>query len=251
MGQERNMKFFTRVQFFIGALGVFAVVAGLFLYLNYTMSHITSHGATLEADSYAVTNEYAGVLRQQFVKPGDTVEEGDRLFELNSPSLARALSDDRVDEDSLLVEVSDEGNMILLANAPGVVQQINFSDGAYIETNTEIATIATDNARYVIAKYLLNASDYARINRDNAVQVTLPDNTKYQAEVFDISLEQDEEQVFTVVRARLPTDAEILPAFASGTPVATSWALNNSDWQDTIFEFVRSFIEPQGGTFGL
>ena len=239
------MGFFKRLKFIFGLLVVLAVVGIFFLYLNYTMLNISSQRATLETDSYMVSSEYDGVLRRQFVDIGDKVEEGDRLFEIDSPSLTQALRDERVEIDSLLFEVSDEGNMILLANAPGTTQQINFADGSYLEANSNIATIATVNARYVVAYYLLNAPDYARINRDNPVHVTLPDNSKYEANVFDINLEREGEQIFTVVRARLPKDADILPTFSSVTPVTTSWDLNSSDWQDTIFEFVRTLIEPQ------
>lgn len=239
------MKAFTRLRFLLGVLLVIALVGALFLYLNYTLSNISSRSATLEIDSYAVTNEYGGVLRQQFVEPGDRVEDGDRLFEIDSPRLSQILSDGSVDEDSLLVEVTSDGNMILLANAPGIVQQINFSDGAYIESDSQIATIATDNPRYVVARYLLNAPDYARINRDSPVKVTLPDNSHFDAKVFDITLEQEGEQVFTVIKARLPKDANILPTFTSGTPVSTSWSLDTSDWQTTIYDSVRSLIEPQ------
>lgn len=239
------MGFFARLKFLIGLLLVVAAVATLFLLLNYTMSNKSSQRATLETDAYTITSDYAGVLRRQFVASGDRVEEGDRLFEISSPGLTQAIRDDRVDEDSLLFEVASNGNMILLANAPGVVQQINFAAGSYIEANLDIASVATLNARYVVAYYLLNAPDYARINRDNLVQVTLPDNSRYEAEVFDISLEQDGEQVFTVVRARLPEDASILPTFTSGTPVSTTWQLNSSDWQNSLFNLMRSLAEPQ------
>lgn len=239
------MSFLARFKFLIGLLLVVAIVASLFMYLNYTMSNISSQRATLETDSYAVSTEYDGALRRMFVDTGDKVEEGDPLFEISSPSLTQAVRNDQAEDSSPLYEVADNGNMILLATAPGIVQQINYSNGAYIEVGGEIATVATDNARYVIAHYLLSAPDYSRINRENLVQVTLPDNSKYEAKVFDISLEQENEQVYTVVRARLPKDANILPTFASGTPVSTSWQLDNSDWQNSLIKFIRALIEPQ------
>lgn len=239
------MGFFARLRFLMGFVIVLVVIAGLFLFLNYRMSNITSQKATLETDSYAVSSDYDGVLRRQFVAPGDKIKEGDRLFEISSPSLTQAIRNNQVTKDSLLFEVTDTGNMIVLANAPGTVQQINFTDGSYIAAKSDIATIATSNARYVIARYLLNAPDYARINRANPIEVTLPDNSRFNATVFDISLEKDEGQVFTVVRARLPKDAAILPTFTSGTPVATTWHLNNSDWQETLFKYVHLLIEPR------
>lgn len=239
------MGFLARVRFLIGLLIVVMIVAGLFLLLNYRMSNVSSRKATLETDSYAVSADYGGVLRKALVAPGDTVEEGDPLFEMSSPGLTQAIRNDQVKKESPLYEVNDDGNMVLLATAPGVVQQINFTNGAFIEAHHEIAAIATNNARYVISYYLLSAPDYARINRDNLVHVTLPDNSRFEAKVFDISLEQDGEQVFTVVRARLPEGASILPTFASGTPVSTTWQLDNSDWQNSLIEFIKVLVEPQ------
>lgn len=239
------MGFFARLKFLIGLVLVIVIVAGLFLLLNYRMSNVSSRKATLETDSYALSSDYGGVLRQAFVAPGDQIKEGDRLFEISSPILTQAIKNDQASEESPLYEVADDGNMILLATAPGTVQQINFANGAYVEANNEIATIATNNARYVIGYYLLSAPDYARINRDNAVYVTLPDNSRYEARIFDITLEQDGEQVYTIVRARLPEDASILPTFSSGTPVSTSWQLNNSNWQNSLIRFVRSLVEPR------
>lgn len=236
---------FARLKFLIGLLLAGAVAASLFVFLNYTMSNVSSQRATLEADTYAISTDYSGVLRRIFVTTGERIQEGDRLFEISSPILTQAISDDKASGKSPLYEVADSGNMILLATAPGVVQQINFTIGAFVEADADIATVATDNARYVIARYLLSAPDYARINRDNLVHITLPDNSKYEARVFNISLEQDEEQVYTVVRARLPEDANILPTFSPGTPVSTTWQLDNSSWQNSLIRFVRSLVQPQ------
>lgn len=234
-----------RLRFVVGIIVVIGVVAALFLYLNYSMSNIQSRQATLETDSYAVISEYGGVLKQSYVAPGDTVKKGDKLFELDSQSLAQALRNDQLDKTALPFEVTKSGNMVLLATVPGKVQQINFADGAFIAANAGIATIATENSQYITARYLLNAPDYARINRDNPVYVTLPDNTRLEATVFDISLEQDDEEVYTIVKARLPEDASILPTFSSGTPVSTTWQLDNSDWQESIIRFLRSLIAPR------
>lgn len=238
------MGFFARVRFLIGLLVVVAIVGGLFVLLNYRMSNVSSRKATLETDAYALSSGYDGVLKRIYVSPGDKVNEGDRLFEISSPGLTQAIESEKAKKSSPLYEITSDGNMVLLATAQGTVQQVNYTNGAYIEANKTIATIATNNARYVIAYYLLSAPDYARINRDNRVHVTLPDNSRYDAKVFDISLEQDGEQVFTVVRARLPEDAKILPTFASGTPVTSTWQLDNSAWQNWLINVIRSLIEP-------
>lgn len=239
------MSIFSRFRFFLGILGVILVVLGLFFYLNYSMSNIKSQSATLERDEYSVSANYGGVLERQYVKVGDTVKEGDKLFELNSPELAQALSNGMVQRGSLLFSVADNGNILLKATAAGDVRVINFSRGSYVETNRDIATIAIKNTDYVSAKFVLNAPDYARINRGNPVEVTLPDNTKLQAKVFDIALQKDGKIVYTIVKARFQKDAQVQSTFTSGTPVGAKWKLDANGLFETLTRLLRSFVDPK------
>lgn len=237
------MGFFSRFRFLIGILLVGGIVTGLFLYLNYSMSNVASQSATLESDSYAVSVEYGGTVEKQYVTAGKAVKKGDPLFELRSASLAEAQRTGQATT-TLPFTTTDTGNILVTANNNGIVRQVNFLPGAFVAANMSIAVIDIDNTQYVTAKYLLRAPDYARINRSNPVEVTLPDNTKLNATVFDISLQKDGEKVYTIVKARFNKDAWISPTFTSGTPVSATWQLENSNWYNAIVDVLKSLIEP-------
>lgn len=239
------MSIFSRFRFLLGLIFIFVLIGGLFFYLNYSMSNINSQSATLERDQYAVSANYGGVLEREYVKIGDTVKEGDNLFELNSPELAQALSDGTVQRSSLLFSVTDKGNILLKATTAGEVRAINFTRGSFVVANSDIAAIALKDSDYVNAKFILNAPDYARINRNNPVEVTLPDNTKLKADVFDITLEKEGTIVYTIVKARFQESTAVQPTFTSGTPVSASWKLDNNSLYETLTRFFRSFVDPK------
>ena len=239
------MNWISKFRFLFGIALVFGIIAVLFVYLNYSMSNIRSRSATLELDQYAVSANYGGVLRQVYVQVGDSVKEGDRLFELNSPELVQALADKRIERDSLLFELTDNGNILLKATADGEVREVNYSRGSFVETNRDIAVIAINNTDYVTGKFVLNAPDYARIDRANPIEVTLPDNTKLDARVFDITLAQEGDIVYTVVKARLNNTDNVQPTFTAGTPVTAGWKLTNNGFLETVSEVLRSFVKPK------
>ncbi|MBC7512150.1 HlyD family efflux transporter periplasmic adaptor subunit [Candidatus Saccharibacteria bacterium] len=238
------MKFFARLRLLIGILVIIGLVGGLFIYLNYAMSVVSSRSASLESDMNAVSVEYGGIIKKQYVEVGTNVKKNDPLFELTSTELSEALRTSRISTSSLLFSVTPSGDILLRASNSGILRQVNFAEGAFVPANSPIATIALDGSEYVRAKYSLQAPDYARINRGNMVSVTLPDNTRLNAKVFDIALEQDGDKVLTIVKARFNDDASISPTFSVGTPVSTSWQLENNSWYTTMLNAFKRLIEP-------
>jgi hypothetical protein len=238
------MSFLGRIRYLFGISFIVLAVVGLFVYLNYSMSNVTSRSATLESDAYTVSVEYGGMIEHQYVAVGDTVKKGQELFELRSASLADAIRLKQVDQSSLLYSLNPQGNIVLTASKAGVVRQVNFLEGSFVSANSPIAQIDVADSGYVTSRYLLRAPDYARINRDNPIIVTLPDNSRLSAKVFDISLQRDGEAVYTVVKARFDKGAKIPPTFTSGTPVTTTWQLNSNEWYNSILNFLKSLFEP-------
>jgi len=238
------MRFFGRIRLLIGIMAVIAGVTALFLYLNYSMSNIVSQSAVLESDTYAVSAEYGGVIEKQYVQIGDAVKKGDPLFELKSSSLADALQAKQVDAAGLLFTLTPTGNILITANNNGTVRQVNFLTGAFVPASSQIAQIDVAHSQYVTTRYLLRAPDYARINRSHPVVVTLPDNTRLEAKVFDISLQKDGEKVYTIVKARFDDKATINGTFNSGTPVSATWQLEKSGWYKTIVNLLKRLVEP-------
>lgn len=243
------MRFFARLRLLIGILIIIGLTGGLFIYLNYSMSVVSSRSASLQSDMNAVSVEYGGVIKKRYVEVGTKVAKDDPLFELTSPDLSEALRTSRISTESLLFSVTPDGDILLRASNSGVLREVNFAEGAFVPANSPIATIALDGSAYVTAKYSLQAPDYARINRGNAVSVTLPDNTRLDAKVFDITLEQSGDKVLTIVKARFNENANISPTFSVGTPVSTSWQLENNSWYTTMLNSFKRLVEPTTEAF--
>jgi hypothetical protein len=232
-----------RIRLIIGVLLVIAVVFGLFVYLNYSMSNRTSRTAQLDTDQYVVSVDYGGTVEKQFIRTGDTVEANDALFEINSPTLQSQLDNDSRSESDLLYSLTDEGNILIQAANSGVVRNVQFPEGSYVPDNGQLATLTITGTDYVTAKYSLNAPDYARINKDNPLVVTLPDNTMLEAKVFDITLERSGDTVLTVVKARFGETASIPATFSSGTPVSATWELEYDGLYKSIADRVRAVFQ--------
>ena len=241
------MAFASRLKFLLGIGVTICLVAGLFLYLNYSMSRVSSRTAQIDSDAYSVGIEYPGIIEQQFAQVGQHVVRGDKLFQLRSPTLQEAISEGLVTANDLLFDVDAKtGKITIKATRDGTVQDIEYVPGSYVPANMPIVKVSPDNSLYISARYKLTAPDYARIKRDSAVYVTLPDNTKLTAKVYDISLEQDDNVVETVIKARVDQSAVPTDEFAVGTPVSTVWQLDNNTWYAGIQSFVESLIRPKG-----
>ncbi len=230
----------------IGVLFVVLAIFGLFVYLNYSMSNITSKTAQLDSDQYVVSVDYGGTVEKQYVRVGDIVKKDDPLFEIKSPALQAEISASRKTKDDLLYTLTDSGNILLRAASSGVVRNVQFAQGSYVPNNAQMATLTIDGTDYVTAKYSLNAPDYARINRNHPLEVTLPDNTTLNAKVFDVTLERSGDSVVTVVKARFDKDATIPATFSSGTPVSTTWELEYNNLYKSIADWAKSVIRPAG-----
>lgn len=221
-------------------------VFGLFVYLNYSMSNITSKSAQLDSDQYVVSVDYGGTVAKQYIRVGDTVKTGDPLFEIKSPTLQSEITAKRKSADDLLYKLTPDGNILLQAANSGVVRNVQFTGGSYVPDNAQLATLTIANTDYVTAKYSLNAPDYARINRSHPLKVTLPDNTTLDAKVFDIVLERSGDKVITVVKARFDKNADIPATFSNGTPVQASWELEYNTLYKSIAEWAKSTLQPSG-----
>lgn len=240
------MSIIHRFRLLIGILFVVGIVAGLFVYVNYSMSNITSRSAQLDSDQYIVSVDYGGTVAKQYIQIGDQVKAGDSLFEIKSPSLQSELNAKRKTKEELLYSLTSEGNILLKAANGGTVRGVQYAQGSSVPDNAQLATLTIDNTDYVTAKYSLNAPDYARINKKHPLRVRLPDNTVLSAKVFDITLERNGTEVLTVVKARFDKSAIIPRTFSGGTPVSTTWELEYNGLYKSIAEWVKSIFEPRG-----
>lgn len=234
----------SKFKFLIGILMVFVLVAGLLVYLQYSMSRSTSRSARIDANTYTIGVDYSGIIEKQYIEEGQTVKTGDSLFEIRSSALAGAIADKKIEVSTLIFDVTKEGNILLKAANPGVVNTVNYREGTYVPANSELASVSLVDTLFVTATYRLSPPDYARIKKGSTVTVTLPDNKKITAKVFDISLVSKDNEVDTIIKAEFDASAIDTFTFAVGTPVQTVLHFEDGSWFQSLFDKTKELLQP-------
>ncbi len=241
------MKLTTRLKFLSGIVTVIALCAALFVYLDYSMSRIQSIDARLDSDTYTVGIDYSGIVEKQYVDEGAYIKSGDPLFEIRSSTLADAIRNNEVAKSSLLYSVSNNGTVLVSAAANGRIQSIAYRQGAFVPANSEVAVVNSEHGLFISSSYILSSPDYARINTNSKVAITMPDNKKIEGTVYDISLETIDKQVVTTVKTRVDQDAINRTTFAVGTPVESTLYLDTQTWYSRIATTLQSLFQPSSG----
>lgn len=236
------MRFFSRLKLFGGILLVIAICGALFLYLEHSMSRISSREAFVDSDSYTVGMDYSGIVETQFKRVGDTVKAGDTLFEIRSSSLSDAIRNGQVTAANLLYSVNPRGLVVITASANGKVRDITHGQGTFVPANEKLATIDLTDGAYVRATYKLSAPDYARLGTNSRIIVTLPDGDKVEGSVYDVSFATVNQEVLTTVRARIDTSKVNHWLLASGTPVQTVLSLDDNSLYSQLSRTVSSML---------
>ena len=241
------MKQSTRLKFTFGIIAVLAVGVALFIYLDYSMSRISSTDAQLESNNYTVGIDYSGIITDQYINEGAYVEVGDPLFKISSSTLAEAIKNNEIAKAALLYSVDDAGDILIAAAAPGRVQNIAYRQGAFVPANSQIATINNNDGLYISATYALSAPDYANLTTDSIVYVTMPDGKKVRATVYDIALDREEGEVQTTVRARFNNDEINTTAFSVGTPLQSTLELRTNTFFERGVASIQQLFSPTSG----
>lgn len=242
------MKLTTRMKFLTGIIAVILICISLFVYLDYSMSRVTSIHAQLESETYTVGIDYSGIIEKQYVDDGSYVKVGDPLFVLRSPTLVDAIRNNAVAKSSLLYSVDDQGLVVVSAAANGQIQTIKYRLGAFVPANSEIAVVNIENGLYVSATYKLSSPDYARLGAQSRLSVVLPDNKTITGSVYDVSLETVNGEVLTTVRAHIGQENINKVAFSVGTPVQTTLYLDTSTWYNRITSGIQALFQPKSGS---
>lgn len=241
------MKFTAKLRLVFGILLVIILVASLAFILNISMSTSNSVKATLAAQARSVGTDYPGLVVKQNVEEGEAVKKDDVLFEIDSQALKQLLDDKAIELDNLNVTVNPTNkNIELRATNSGIVDEILFSEGAYVPASAVVATVYVVDSLYVNARFQLSPPDYARIDKSEPLELLFPDNTKKYAEVTSVSLEQseNEESVDTVIVAKIK-DADMDDfRFSVGTPVNAKLQLKQEAWFKNVITFVRQLFTP-------
>lgn len=242
------MELKNRLKFITGIFFVLLLVGALILYLNTAMSTLRTSRSQLKSDSITVGTDYPGLITKQFVDEGDKVIKGQKLFLVNSQQLLQDISSGRINPASLPFVIDNDNNMVVAAKEDGVVREVFYRTGAYAPVGSILANIDTVESLYVEAHYDLSPPYYARLHKGDTMVVTLPDNTKINAIVYNISLVsrgETVESVDTVIKARLQGADLSDFRFGVGTPVGASLKLTNETWYQGVVDFTKNLLKPK------
>lgn len=233
-----------RLRLLIGLVLVLGLVSVMTVTVNDRRGVALSKSATLQSERVSVGTDFSGVVTRQLVHSGDTVTAGEVLFEIDSAELAaRSASDLRLPT-AAYFDVVDGRRLMIKATAAGTVRSIEYSEGAYVPSNTVLAWVDRSDVRFVDATFQLSAGDYRRLSRDAAITISLPSGEEVVASVTDVSVQGIGGEALTVVRADGPalsqaTDTSI---FAPGTPVQARLSLANDNFVTRTAAAVKGFL---------
>ncbi|ANC32420.1 HlyD family efflux transporter periplasmic adaptor subunit [Isoptericola dokdonensis] len=215
------MTWATRMKLAVGVVVILALCATLTLVLNRRLTQALSSQATIVSEEVAVGTDYAGTIVESFVDEGDAIEAGEPMFRLRSLVLAHDLSIGLVSKKAASYEVTDDGEMTVVAPVDGVVAEIDATPGGFVQSGTVIATLYEEGTTRVDARLLLDPADFARIEKGTYVRIVLPDQSELPGEVDTIGVQNTRNRAEATVSVVSPTltqqaaEALVLP----GTPV--------------------------------
>lgn len=177
------MSWGSRFRLLFGIIVVTVLVGAATLVLNQRESQTASTTASIEALSYSVGSDYAGTVVKQSVVVGDRVKAGDKLLTIQSATLASDLSTRKTAPHSAAYTVSTDGTLSLVATESGIVSTMTASVGGFVGAGQPLATIDRSGSLYVQARFLVDPTDFARVERGATVDIVLPNYDRISGKV--------------------------------------------------------------------
>jgi multidrug resistance efflux pump len=239
----------SRLRLVVGALVVLVVAAGATYKLNETRGRVTSDSAQIQALSYAVGTPYEGLVAEQRVEVGDVVHEGDPLFAIDSTTLTHDRANGLVGDSIEGARLDAQGRLVILASGDGTVTEIDADDGTFVKAAATLATVQRTGSLYVQAQYTLSPTEYARVPKDAAVRIVLPDQHSIGGHVTRVQVETvgGKAQAVVTVQADDLEDGSSNRLVAAGTPVKAELALRNDGVVTTVSNRLSGFLRGVGG----
>jgi multidrug resistance efflux pump len=216
-----------RIGLALGLLSVIVLAAGLTMIVNINNGKVAGKSASLVAEDYPVGTDYSGTITEQYVKVGDQVAAGQPLFEIQSAAVERDLAQGLVNKDNLTHEVKNDNTLVITATNAGMIDTVAYAKGAFVPSNSTIATVQQAGSMYVEADFLLSAKDYSRVPAQASLDITLPNNQEITATVSQIQVRTENGEARTMVKAYSDELANGTGLFAVGTPVQATLHLTN------------------------
>ncbi|MCU1432810.1 MAG: biotin attachment protein [Actinotalea sp.] len=238
-----------RLRLTFGLLAVVALAGWLTFNLNDDKGRVTSTSASILTDSYTVGSAYAGLVVEQPVAVGESVQAGDALFVIDSAALRHDVAIGLVDPATSAVAIGADGTLTLTASADGIVADLGAAKGSFVQAGTQLAVVEKDDTLFIQAEYVLSPEQYARVEADAPVTISLPDTSQLHGSVQRVSVQTVSGKAQAVVtvasEALVRGDAEGL--VAPGTPVTVDLPLRNdgvvTNVAQSVERVVRGWLE--------
>jgi multidrug efflux pump subunit AcrA (membrane-fusion protein) len=217
----------SRVKLFFGLIAVLVMVAALTVIFNQRQTQVLSSSSQIEAEHVDVGTDYGGLVVERHVAEGDTVAEGDRLFEIESLSLARDVELGLVAGEGAAVDA--DGTLLVRASVSGTVSALMVDQGAYAGSGGVIATIDRTGSLFATASFILSPRDFARIEDGASVDLRLPDGREITGTIADLSVSTIEGAAHVDVRVDSDALVESDPTglMRPGTPLEATMHLRD------------------------
>ncbi len=224
------MTWINRIRLLAGLLGVFALVAALTVVFNLRQTRAASLSATISADTYVVGAAYGGTVIKQYVKEGDTVDTGQKLFTILSVGLQQDLANGLQIQSSKAYDVDTEkGTLTYKATVAGRVTELQARMGNALANNEPFAKITVLDSEFVDARYLLTPRDYERVSEGAQASIQLPNNRSIDGSVSTNEVATDNGQARTRNRIDSPDliRVDLGDLTKPGTPVVATVRLRD------------------------
>jgi hypothetical protein len=199
------------------------------------------------ADQYVVGAAYGGAVSKQYVKAGDVVSKGEKLFTVQSVGLQQDVSNGVPIASSDAYDVNVKtATVTYKATVRGQVTDLKAKLGNALASSQDFAKISVTNSQYVDADYLLSPGDYSRVEEGAAVSVLLPNNQSIPGTVSTIRVSTDSGKARTEVRVDSDQlkDAALGDLAKPGTPVVATLDLRDdgplAGASGLVFNFLRT-----------
>ncbi|MBD8057819.1 efflux RND transporter periplasmic adaptor subunit [Cellulomonas sp. JH27-2] len=232
-----------RLRLLVG-LVVVVILAALATYkLNESRGIATSDSAQILAKTYQVGSPYAGLVVSQKVEVGDQVTEGEALFTID----AAALHEKYFDKASIpeTTHLDSDGRLVVTASGPGTVTALAATQGTFVQSAADLATVERADTLYVQAEYTLSAKEYARVGDDAKVTIELPNQRTLAGHVDRVqvtTVDGQAQAVLTVAGEGL-VQGDQDGLVSAGTPVVAQLHLRNDGMVTTVSDQVKGYLK--------
>ena len=220
-----------RFKLLFGVVVVLLIVGSATYVFTLRQGQAVSVSAHVEAQTYDVGADYAGVVIRRFVDPGDDVAPGDPLFVVDSLQVARDVSTGALTVSNN--DVTEDGELTVRASISGTVKTLDVNEGAYVAAGVPVATIERDQSLSATAVFVLAPRDFSRIEDNATVDLILPNGRVAQGTVSSLSVQTIDGDAHVTVK--ISTDELIAGAdnglVQDGTPLEARLHLR----QDGVF----------------